>query len=76
MTTTVAVLVEVDEALRYAPTAQARVWTWVAVERKDRWNVDEQARLIACEMAACHPRVIMPVAACVIDWEEPECTDE
>lgn len=67
---TVKVLVEVDVALARPPRVDAQLWTWIAVEQVDRFNVDADARLIACEMAACDPRVVMPLGARVIDWEE------
>ena len=41
----VAALVEVDVATARPPAVHARTWTWVAVERTDRVNVQIEAEL-------------------------------
>lgn len=62
---TASILVEVDVATRRPPARHAQVWVWVAVERNWAYAVE-----VACQMAACHPQVIMPIDARVIDWKE------
>ena len=67
---TINVLVEVDVATARPPAVHARTWTWLALERRDRWNVQVEAEQTAMLMATCDPRVVMPLGARVIDWEE------
>lgn len=70
--------VEVAVALRRPPAEHAKVYCSISVELPDHEPTIEglsraidtgtqEARLIACEMAACHPRVVMPVRATVIE---------
>jgi hypothetical protein len=66
----VAVLVEVDVATCRPPKIDARIYTWVSVERTSRTNVEVEAEETACLMALCHPSVVMPVGARIIEWEE------
>lgn len=49
--------VEVDVSLGRPPRADATIYYQIAA----RSSVD--AQLIACQMAACHPRVLMPIAS-------------
>ena len=67
-TPTVALLVEVEVATARPPRTDARTWTWVSVEAGP--HAGAHAEAIACEMAMCHPAVVMPVRARVIDWVE------
>lgn len=54
--------VEVEVALQRPPTVDTTIF--VSVEADS--GVD--AQLIACWMAMCHPRVVMPVGTLVTDW--------
>lgn len=62
------VLVEVDVALARPPRVDARIYTWLSVERRSRVSVECDAEQTAVAMAMCHPRVVMAVGARVIDW--------
>lgn len=64
------VTVEVDVATARPPRVHARMYTTLEIERRTRTNVQAEAEEIACQMAALHPAVVMPVGARVIDWEE------
>lgn len=48
---------EVDVSLGRPPRTDATIYYQIAADS----SVD--AQLIACQMAACHPRVVMPVAS-------------
>lgn len=56
--------VEVDVATARPPRPHATLY--VDVEAVDGYD----AELIACQLAACRPGVVMPVGSLVIDWPE------
>lgn len=58
--------VEVDVALSRPPVSDARIWVEVAVG-PDGWVAAAET---ACQMAACHPAVTMPVGYRIIDWTD------
>lgn len=64
------VLVEVDVATHRPVGIHARTYTWLVVERRNRWNVQIEAEHTAMMMAMCHPFCEMVVGARIIDWEE------
>ena len=66
----VVVLVEVDVATRRPPAIHARTYTWLTLESRNRTNVQVEAEETAMLMAMCHPFVVMPVGARIIDWIE------
>lgn len=74
MSKQVVVLVEVDVATARPPRTHATIYTWLAVESRDRTNVQIEAEQTAMLMAMCHPAVVMPVGARIIDWKESERT--
>jgi len=69
---TVQVLVEVDVATARPPRLDARIYTWLMVERRSRTNVQVEAEETAMLMALGHPHVVMPIGARVIDWIDPQ----
>lgn len=56
--------VEVDVATCRPPRADATVF--VTVEAPS----GHAAELLACQIAMCHPHVVMPVGSAVTDWAE------
>jgi hypothetical protein len=62
--------VEVDVALRYAPSAVNQVTRYVRVAvplSLPNWLADVEAQLIACEVAGSRPDVVMPTASRIVD---------
>lgn len=56
--------VEVGVALRRPPRHDATIFFTLEAES------GQAAELLACQWAANHPRVVMPVASVVTDWED------
>lgn len=56
--------VQVGIALSRPPRTDRHVWFRIEAP------TGVEAELIACQWAASHPRVVMPVSALVLDWEE------
>ena len=54
--------IEVDVALCRPPRADATIY--FALEAVDGYA----AELLACQIAQCHPRVVMAVGSVVTDW--------
>ena len=65
---TESVLVEVDVATCRPPRTDARIYTWLSVERTSRSSVQVEAEQTAMLMALHHPAVVMPVGARIIEW--------
>jgi hypothetical protein len=68
--------VDVGVALSRPPKRDDSIYCIVAVDmsNKTQERVENEARLIACQMAATQPRVAMPVSAEIIavDYETTE----
>lgn len=52
--------VRVGVALQRPPREDAVIW--VQVQAEDEY----EAELVACQLASCHPRVVMPVASEIV----------
>lgn len=62
--------VRVGVALSRPPRRDADIHVLVGVDAaKGLERAGTEARLIACQMAVAHPRVVMPVSADVIAWD-------
>lgn len=55
--------VEVEVALSRPPRSDATIFFVLEAEN------GYAAELLACQWAACHPRVVMPTASLITSWE-------